>query len=383
MLRVRLAAILIPWAVSMAQQSASPNPGTSAANNSGTGTGGSRGTMPPGPFSQDSANPGFLSGRVLVSDGTAPSEGVAVQRVCGVNVTAETHTDSQGRFNLQLTGNRGLVNDVSSGAVSRGDRSDSGGGGCELRAVLPGYWSDAVALSNRHTLEDPNVGTIILHSLAKRGDFAMSATTGLAPKEARKFYEKGLQALRHNNADGAQKEFSLAVDSYARFAAAWFELGRIYEQRSHPVEARYAYSQAIAADASYASPYERLYLLDGKEALWQPAADASEKILRLDPLGFPQAYYFNAVANYELHKLDAAEKSAREAARLQGAQAEPRANYILGLILAAQGNAAASVKSLRAFLMTAPEGPAQEHARRILAGMEARTLPESITDAQK
>ena len=361
------------------------NAGGNGANNSGATNGGansSGSTRSAAPSTPDSSKPVFLSGRVLTSDGNLPAEGVAVQRVCGVSVTAETQTDSQGRFTLQIGGNRPMVIDASSGLVRAGDPNGNATGrgsttasawGCDVRAVLQGYRSDTVSLNDRHSLDDPNVGTILLHPLAQKGQgLSLSATSGFAPKPARQDYEKGLAALRRNSPDKAQKDFTRAVELYPRFAVAWFELGKTYERRAHTAEAREAYTKAIAADANYVNPYERLYLLDMLEGQWQQAANTSEKVLRLDPIHFSRAYYFNALANAHLQNLAAAEKSAREATRLEGPAAEPKAHYILGMVLASKGNFTAAAESLRTFLKTAPEGPEQKVANRILTMIETR-----------
>ena len=387
-LRVAMALTPAPWAVLTAQvmprTPTNPTNGANGGNNGGStnGNGGNNSAATPTP-PPDPVKPSFLSGRVLLNDGNFPAEGVAVQRVCGVSITTETHTDSSGRFNMQVGGNRTLVEDASSGSVLKGDANASGVGrggamgarewGCDLRAVLRGYRSDTVSLNNRHAMDDPDVGTILLHALAKKGQgLTVSATSGFAPKSARRSYEKGLAAMRHNKPDKAQKDFLRAVDLYPRFAVAWFELGRTYEDRSHTVEARDAYTKATAADASYVNPYERLYMLDLLEGEWQLAADDSDKVLRLDPLDFPRAYFFNALANAYLQNLAAAEKSAREAARLEGPTAEPRAHYLLGVILARRGNFAAAAASLRVFLKTASEGQEEKIANQILAMIESR-----------
>jgi tetratricopeptide (TPR) repeat protein len=382
-LRVTMALTLALRAVLTAQVMPSNTP--NAGNNGGStnGNGGNNSAAARATPAPDPVKPTYLSGTVLVTDGNLPAEGVAVQRVCGVSVVAETHTDSQGRFTIQMGGNRGLIADASSGSGLGADANAGGGGrgsataasawGCDLRAVLQGYRSDTVSLSSRHAMDDSNVGTILLHALAKKKQgLTVSATSGFAPKNARQSYEKGLAAMRHNNPEKAQKNFIRAVDLYPRFAVAWFELGRIYELRAHTVEARDAYTKATTADASYVNPYERLYMLDLMEGRWQQAADASEKVLRLDPLNFSQAYYFNALANAHLKNLAAAEKSAREAAKLEGPTAKPRAHYLLGLVLAGKGDLTAAAENLRVFLKTAAEGPEEKFAKKILAMIESR-----------
>jgi tetratricopeptide (TPR) repeat protein len=373
MLRVNLALILASSVISMAQVAGVPpnqNSGGGAngnGGNGGNGSGSSRSTQLP---LSDSFRTAYVTGRVLMSDGSSPSQSIVVQRVCGVTVTAQTHTDSKGRFSLQLSGDRALLPDASSGSVVRNDPA-----GCELRASTQGYRSDSLTLNSRHPTDDSNVGTIILHRVVKGEGLTISATTGFAPKAVRKSYENGLAAIHRNNPDEAQRDFLLAVSAYPKFAAAWFELGRVYERRSHAAEARHAYTQAVAADANYVNPYERLYMLDAKEGRWQQAADTSEKVMRLDPLEFPRAYYINAVANTQLRHLADAERSAREALKLQGVDAEPRAQYILGVILMSKGDLAAAKAALLAFLQSGPDGPDERRAKQILSQIEARMMP--------
>jgi tetratricopeptide (TPR) repeat protein len=330
------------------------------------------------------SRPSVISGRVLVSDGSTPAERARIQRVCGVSTVQETYSDSQGRFSL-VPGSTGVSVDASANQTPRGGGGGGGGGGrgsggnseanlwgCELRASLRGYRTESVPLGVRHDDQNRDVGAIILRPLSSTKGLTMSATSGLAPKEAQKSYEKGLDAVKHNQPDIAQEEFSHAMAMYARFAAAWYELGQVMERRGHPADARSAYSKAAAADADFLSSYERLYLLDMHESKWQEAADASSRVLRRNPYDFPGAYYVNAMANLQLQNLDAAERSAREAGRLQGDSVEPRANYILGLVLARQGHTEAAIETLQAFIGTSPSGAEQKDAERIVANLETR-----------
>jgi hypothetical protein len=62
---------------------------------------------------------------------------------------------------------------------------------CELRASLPGFRSDVVSLANRRFMDNPEVGTIVLHRLGNVEGLTISATTMAAPKDAKKAYDKG------------------------------------------------------------------------------------------------------------------------------------------------------------------------------------------------
>ena len=68
--------------------------------------------------------------------------------------------------------------------------------GCELRAALPGFRSDVIRSPTIHYMDNPDIGTIILHRLGKVDGFTISVVSALAPKDARKAYEKGMRSHR-------------------------------------------------------------------------------------------------------------------------------------------------------------------------------------------
>ena len=79
--------------------------------------------------------------------------------------------------------------------------------------------------------------------------------------------------------------------------------------------------------------------------------------MELDPVDFPQAWYADAVANYNLKKYDAAEKSARAAVKLDPRHANPRSGYLLGLVLAEKNDYAGAAAELTAYMKLAPNAP--------------------------
>jgi tetratricopeptide (TPR) repeat protein len=317
-----------------------------------------------------------ISGKVSSTDGTAIPAGVVIERVCGnTRPRAEGYTDNKGRFMFVLGQEMGVFADASEAPERTFPASAGGRGGnelatCDLRAVLPGFQSDTVSLANHQYLGDSDVGTILVHRMANVEGLTISATSAMAPKDARKSYEKALDAEKKDKTDEAQKELEKAVALYPKYASAWYELGMIDERREHVDKAREAYAQAIAADSKYVNPYERLYVLASKEGKWQEAADTSDRVIRLNPYDFPGAFYFNAVANFQLHQLDAAEKSGREAVRLDTRHVNPKANYILGLILAQKGNFTEGLEFLRAYLKEAPQATDADRVRKQIAEME-------------
>jgi len=343
-------------------------------------------TTAPNPNTQPTSTPDiqnrsiFLSGRVQMDDGTPPPEPVVIERICNGHGRAEGYTDAKGRFSFQLgqnlavtqdasfedTGSTALVPDGGMRQSNAGARQDSTGAprrisreqdltGCELRAVLPGFRSDLVNLGGRRMLDNPEVGSIVLHRVANVEGTTISATTLLAPKDARKAYEKAREALRKGKTADAQKDLDKAVTVYPQFAAAWTDLGMIHEKANDVAEARKCYSQALAADPKLVTPYLRLAQLSMADKNWQEAADTTGRIVRLNPVDFPEAYFYNAVAKYNLRKFDEAETSAREAQKLDIVHRFPQVEHILGVIFYQKKDYAGAAAQMRKYLLLAPD----------------------------
>jgi tetratricopeptide (TPR) repeat protein len=347
------------------------------------------------------AQPLFLSGRVVLEDGSALPGPVVIERVCGGGPRPEAYTDSKGHFSFQLGQNTyefadasygrasstmdaagvGAANSVGSiasassnaGPLANGPNSSMSQfalAGCDLRATLSGYRSDSIPLANRRYMDNPDIGTIVLHRLGNVEGLTTSATTGQAGKDARKAFDKGVEASKKGSADDAQKNLLKAVEIYPRFASAWYELGKVYEMRDHWPEAKKAYEQALTSDPKYASPYEGLYLLAMRDQKWQDVADTSGKLLHLNPYEFPNAYLANALANLQLKNFDACEKSARDGLKQDTAGKVPRLHYLLALALAQKSDFKGAAESMRAYLQAAPNAKDAETAKKQLAEIE-------------
>jgi tetratricopeptide (TPR) repeat protein len=184
-----------------------------------------------------------------------------------------------------------------------------------------------------------------------------------------KALERATEAFKKRKPDEAVKELKKAVEIYPRYALAWFDLGRVYESRNRFKEAVEAYGHSVEADDKYLYPYERLYILTANQEQWPQVLEFTRRVLRLDPLDFPRAYYFSAIANLNLNDLDAAEKSAREAVKLDLA-GNPRAGYVLGVILARKQNFAEASDLLRAYLKAVPKSTDADMVKRQLGELE-------------
>lgn len=354
------------------------------------------------PFEQ---RPVFLSGKVMLDDGTPPPEPATIEVVCNGQPRPQGYTDSKGRFSFQLgqagnvmmdasvsSANQGFGRDgMSSGGAgfpgSSGSGSTFGSGelmGCELRATLAGYRGDAVMLGRRSTFDNPDVGTIILHRLANVQGTAISFTTLAAPKDAKKSYEKAQKTLQQKNPKHAEaaKDLEKAVEAYPQFAAAWNLLGDARLAMKDEDGARKAFEQSLAADSKYVNPYMQLAVLDLRSQRWASAADVTSRLTQLNPyLG--QAHYFNAIANFNLGKMDVAEKSARNAVKSDSASRFPMMHQLLGAILARQGDFPQAADEFRSFLKMSPGSPQADQIRKQLTEWEGLGVIQRAEAAQK
>jgi hypothetical protein len=319
--------------------------------------------------SQSMPVPVPISGRVMVDDGTPPPETVVIERVCNGNPRAEGYTDHRGYFSIDLGMDRGVMQDAStSGGLfdDTGTRfpgqtqmaSGMGGGAmsdqrymnCDLRANLPGYRSQVVSLANRHAMDSPDVGTIFLHRLGNAEGRIVSAISLAAPKDARKAFEKGLDLARKNKLDDAVKNYQKAVDVYPKYAAAWFELGKLQAAKGQADVAHQSFDAAVEADPKYLNPYLELSRLALGAKNWRELADVTGRAVKLDPFDYPQEFLFNSVANYNLQNMDAAEKSAREAEKLDTEHHYPQVSHLLGVILAQRQDYTGAAEEMRNYL---------------------------------
>ncbi len=348
--------------------------------------------------------PIFLSGKVVMDDGTPPPDSVTIERVCNGIARPEGYTDSKGRFSFQLGQNLGVFQDAS--VSSQADPGFGGRGmgsssrqsglgfpgnnrgiserelmGCELRASLPGFRSEIVNLSGRRVMDNPDVGTIVMRRLGNVEGLTISATSALAPKDARKAFDKGRKAIEKKKWEEAGKELNKAVKTYPKYAAAWFYLGLVHEQNKNIAEARQAYAQALEADAKYVNPYLQLADIAAREQNWQEAADTTDRLLKLNPFDFPRAYLINAVANLNLQKIDAAEASAREAVKLDTSHRIPQVSHVLGVILAQKRDYPGALAQMRAYLEHAPKAGNAQQVREQITQIE--NLMGKATTAQE
>lgn len=340
----------------------------------------------------DMSRPIYISGKVVIEDGSPVPQNVTIQRVCsGISKTV-AYGDSNGHFNFKWGDGNMILTDASDAGSGSARNSSSGGFGssqsagganalaadpfasrmmnCALRASVAGFTSDTINLFNRRTADSPDVGMIVLHRIAGVEGSSISVTSMMAPKDAKKAYEHGLQSLLKNKPTDAAKDFEKAVAVYPKYADAWVSLGKLRLEGQSVEPARAALMKAMESDPNLVAPYVELGLLAAKDGKWQESGKYLDRAVELDPVDFSQVWYADAVANYNLKKYDAAEKSARAAVKLDPRHANPRSSYLLGLVLAEKQDYAGAAAELTAYMKLAPNAPDLAQAKDQLRQIE-------------
>ncbi len=278
----------------------------------------------------------FISGKVVLEDGTPPPGPVVIERVCNTISRPQGYTDSRGYFSFQLGQNRSQM-DADSGPVygvqkfwtrstaappsASGESNLANISGCDLwRASLPGYVSEVVRLDRADFMEHADSVTIVLSR----------HTSLLAPTPAKKAFDSGRDAMRKDKLADARKHFEKAVEIFPQYAQAWCQLGIAMERLRDVSGARVAYGKALAEDSKFAKPYLQLAGIAARERNWQELLDTTSRLVEIDPANYPGMFFLNAVAQYNLRNFEAAETSAREALKLDTGKHHPEVNHILG-----------------------------------------------------
>jgi len=315
----------------------------------------------------------FISGKVVLDDGSRLTEVAAIQTICQGHKQTVAHTDSHGSFSFEF----GDRMSAAAAGISAADVDSSWNPSntrrasqrdwrnCELQADLPGFTSQAIDLSSRmSTFESADIGRVVLHRMGQVEGFTISATSGLAPKDAQKAFEKGREKAGKEKWDEAQLSFEKAVQIYPKYATAWFELGRLQLRKNEDAQARSSFEQSIAADPKFANPYRGLAELDTRQGQWQAVVSVTDHLLALNPVSFPDAWFRNGLGNYYLQNFVAAEKSARQGMKIDEHHQLPKLEYLLGVILMQKHEY-------------------QEAATHIQNYLQVATQPSDVEDAQK
>ncbi len=346
----------------------------------------------------------FLGGRVATHDGASLPNDVLVERVCNNRVRQDVFASPHGDFSMQL-GSRaasfpeasadpalpsGVSSKDSTMGIPRHELSN-----CELRVSASGFHARVVSLLGVDTFgASIDVGVVVLQRGTKVEGGTLSAIPYKAPKDARRAYEKGLQAESHGKLADARNYFETAVKLYPSFANAWFQLGTVLQKENQKDEARKAYTQSTTLDSRFLPPYLFLALMAYEAENWTEVlrltghildldpfnqTNVTGYILDLDPLNYAEAYFYNSFANYKLNRIADAEKSALKAEHLDLRTHFPELHLLLADIFARKNNYALAIAELQTYLSLAPHAIDADQQREQLAKLEKLNAPLSTS----
>jgi hypothetical protein len=337
----------------------------------------------------------FLFGRVATSDGTPIPTDAVVERICNNKVRQQVYASSRGDFSMQLGSRTDSFVDASGDLGSQPGRNgkDTTLGiskrdlmSCELRAQLGGFRSPIISLVNLDNFGGRiDVGVIVVQRSTKTEGKTLSAEPYKAPNDARKAYEKGIGAEKKANLASARKHFEAAVVIYPKYTSAWYELGNVLQKEDQREEARRAYTQAVSIDNRFLPPYMSLAAMAYQEKNWTELLALTDHVLEhdplsqayangyivdLDPVNSGEAYFYNAVANYRLNKIDEAEKSGRKAEHVGMLIHLPQLHLLLSDIYARKDDYANAISEIQTYLEMVPHAKNAEQVREQLAKLE-------------
>jgi Tetratricopeptide repeat len=337
----------------------------------------------------------FLRGTIATNDGTTLPNDALVERICNNTVLQQVYATPRGDFTMQM-GSRfdsfvdasgspgsqeGIAKKASTEGIPRHDLMN-----CELRASAGGFRSNSVNLVDlTPSGSSIDVGAIVVERATKIKGMTLSATPFKAPSNARKAYEKGVEAERKGKLAEARKNFEQALQIYPRYASAWFQLGTVFERLSQKDSARAAYMRATTIDTRFLPPYLSLAEMAYEAGNWTEVlqftghiidldllnhGDVAGYVLDLDQSNPAEAYFYNAVANYKLNNVEEAEKSALKAEHVDLRPDFPELHLLLADLFVAKKNYAVAISELQAYLELAPHAKDGDDVRRQLAELE-------------
>ena len=197
----------------------------------------------------------------------------------------------------------------------------------------------------------------------RRTDYAVSVRELRIPVKARNAFEKGLERLAKNDADGSRTQFLRATATFPDYYEAYYHMGVADLRLGREEDAAQAFQKAIdLSGGHYAWAQFALGLLLCRRGEYAEA----ETVIRqgLDVDGSPATgHLFLSVALFRLNRLEEAERSAREA--LLRKRGFALAYLVLADVHGRRGEYARQLQDLDAYVKLEPDGPASKQVREV------------------
>ena len=305
------------------------------------------------------ANDKVVRGTIVLPDGLASDELVGVYSDCGGVQTLMAVVDTKSHYAFN------------SDSLLATNQTKS----CSIYASLRGYRSSVIEAPKISAKGHAKLSALVLKPLAASSAGLVSATDGQVNKGEKRKFEKALNEAAATNWAAAIESFKQITSANQDYTAAWLSLGILQRVTGDRKGAQISFAAAIRSEPKYAPPFVDAAALEAVQGAWQKALAYSQTAIDLNAAAFPEAYSWNAIADLNLQKLDAAEKSAREGLKLDTAHRYAELEYALGLVLESKGDSKGSAEHLQAYLEQAPNGSNAASARSELAQLKSSAEP--------
>jgi tetratricopeptide (TPR) repeat protein len=294
-----------------------------------------------------------ISGHVEVENVGPPSERLEVMLAKSTGGgSRRVFTDSTGTFFFG-----GIFPGTSTLSVRPPLRTGYGEGSTEVSIDATRPTNYAVSIIIRRKVNDAPVVT---------GGRVYSAleTDAAVPKQARQLYKKATEAARQQRTAEAVSYFEQALAIAPDYLFALNDLGVQYTRLGRYSESVAVLRRAVAAAPTSFPPHVNLAMALLGTGDVQAAAAEVKTAIGIDPSAF-DALYLSGVVEKRLGNAEAAIDAFQKAYEQGGADAV-FAQFELGQLYEAAGQAAAAARAYKLFLQFVTSGPQAEYARQRL-----------------
>jgi TolA-binding protein len=294
----------------------------------------------------DPSGEATIDGRVVLPSGRSVGSMLKIT-VEGSNAVRTVYTDTTGVFH---------IGQIMGGVYSVRAYGDD-------RLYLPGSQDIKISPGASVQLviylrEKPASGT------AKAGVVSAEDWDRLAPRDAKKAYEKAQKMIGKGDVDGGIEQLKQALSLYQDYASARNELGVQYLKRNHLSEASEQFEYILGKAPTYFDAKFNLGLVRLQQQRYKDAAEELTSATSIDGSN-AGAHLWLGVAKLENADLSAAEQELARAQALGGLQL-PATHYYLGQVYLRQSRTADACKQFQEYLDESATGDLANDSRRIL-----------------
>ena len=200
-----------------------------------------------------------------------------------------------------------------------------------------------------------------------------SATDLRVPNDARKAFNKGMDAWEQHDLPKAAQQFEKAVALFPEYDSAYNNLGVMYFRMNQPDKARAAFERSVALNDKNADADRNLARILIGESNFPRATDLLKKSLMVEPLN-PVTLTLLCVADIQSGNDDGALATARKAHQLPH-EGYSLVHYVAGQALEHKGQPQEAYAEYETYLRESPTGAEAAQVRSALARLTASSQP--------